>query len=92
MISVAEARAISANNSVLLVEVEEYVSNKILAAANNGEFSTSVPFLASMWKSKYNAYAKIAARVLNREGYNSVRLSTCPSYMRSDLDISWDNV
>lgn len=91
MISVAEARAISANNSVLPAEVEEYVSNKILAAANNGEFSTSVCFSWDMWKSKYSTYAKIAARMLKKEGYSTL-LYNYSGCTQCDLDISWDNV
>lgn len=50
MISVAEARAISENNNILPVEVENYVSKKIMAAANDGEFSTSVCFSWTTWE------------------------------------------
>lgn len=91
MISVAEARAISANNSVLLAEVEEYVLDKIMTAANNGEFSTSVCFSWDMWKSKYSTYAKIAARMLKKEGYSTL-LYNYSGCTQCDLDISWDNM
>lgn len=91
MISVVEARAISENNSILPVEVENYVSNKIMTAAINGEFSTFVPFSKKTWNSKYDTYAKIAARMLKKEGYRTV-LRNCSACTQSDLDISWDNM
>lgn len=91
MISVVEARAISENNSILPVEVENYVSNKIMTAANNGEFSTSVHFSWTTWNSKYDTYAKMAARMLKKEGYRTV-LRNCSACTQSDLDISWDNM
>lgn len=91
MISVAEARAISENNNILPVEVENYVSKKIMAAANDGEFSTSVCFSWTTWESKYDTYAKIAARMLKKEGYNTV-LRTFSACTQSDLYISWDNM
>lgn len=91
MISVVEARAISENNSILPAEVEKYVSNKIMTAANNGEFSTSVAFSRNTWQSKYHTYAKIAARMLKKEGYSTL-LRTCFGGEQSDLDISWDNM
>ena len=91
MISVAEARAISENNNILPAEVENYVSKKIMAAANDGEFSTSVYFSWTTWESKYDTYAKIAARMLKKEGYTTV-LRTCSACAQSDLYISWDNM
>lgn len=91
MISVVEARAISENNSILPAEVENYVSNKIMTAANNGEFSTSVHFSWTTWKSNYDTYAKIAAHMLKKEGYRIV-LHSCSACTQSDLDISWDNM
>lgn len=91
MISVVEARAISENNSIIPTEVEKYVSNKIMTAANNGEFSTSVAFSRNTWQSKYHTYAKIAARMLKKEGYKTV-LRTCSACAQSDLYISWDNM
>lgn len=91
MISVVEARAISENNSILPVEVENYVSNKIMTAANNGEFSTSVHFSWTTWNSKYDTYAKMAARMLKKEGYRTV-LRNCSACPQSNLDIFWDNI
>lgn len=91
MVSATEVRAVSANNCVLPDKVEEYVSNKILAAANNGEFSTSVCFSWDMWKSKYSTYAKIAARMLKKEGYSTL-LYNYSGCTQCDLDISWDNM
>lgn len=91
MISVVEARAISENNNILPAEVENYVSKQIMAAANDGEFSTSVHFSWTTWESKYDTYAKIAARMLKKEGYNTV-LHICSACAQSDIDISWDNM
>lgn len=90
MISAAKARTISANNNVFPDEVEKYVSNKIMAAANNGEFFTSVCFSWDMWKSKYSTYAKITARMLKQEGYDTL-LDACIGRAQIDLGISWDN-
>ena len=91
MISAVEARAISENNSILPAEVENYVSNNIMTAANNGEFSTSVYFSWTTWKSKYDTYAEIAARMLKKEGYRTV-LHNCSACTQSELDIFWDNM
>lgn len=90
MVSVAEARAISANNCVLPDEVEKYVSNKIMTAANNGDFFTSVCFSWDMYKSKYSTYAKITACMLEREGYD-ILLNACIDCAQVNLGVSWNN-